>query len=597
MSGPRPIIIILAVCWATFFTQLGRPRLWDRDEPRNARCAEEMLLRRDWIVPTFNGELRTHKPVLLYWCMMSAYQLFGVNEFAARFSSALLAVGTVLATYAIGRRMFQPRIGFWAAIVLATTLMFNVAARAATPDSSLIFCSTLAFAAFVHTAPTSVWRGEQVAMAQPQAFVSLRFGPAIVVYAAMAAAVLAKGPVGVVLPTATIGLFTLLVTQPRPVGPEGARSRWGTRIRQVAARFHPMRLAKTVWALRPITALVATGLIAGPWYYLVGVRTNGEWLRGFFWDHNLSRAVSPMEGHDGSLLFYPVALLIGTFPWSVLAIPVVLAIRQTWSERKARPAFTLLLCWIGVYITVFSCAQTKLPSYITPTYPAVALLVGCFLYQWERSVSGATDSWSSWTRWPTISALTLASIGLILIIALPIAAHLLLPGDEIVGLLGLIPLVGGMAMWNRIRRNAPAATVRILAVSAALFIVGLFGFVAPRIGRHQQIEGLLRLAQADGHPASIAAFGSQEPSWVFYAKRVIPLIPEEQTQRAAAFLQADPTRFLITTTRHLPQLESQLPPGVVVRGRIPYFLRKDSILLLGRAPVTSHHMLSETSRR
>jgi hypothetical protein len=358
-----------------------------------------------------------------------------------------------------------------------------------------------------------------------------------------------------------------------------------------------MQLARAGWALRPITALFVTALVAGPWYYLVGVRTNGEWLRGFFLEHNLSRAMSPMEGHDGSFLFYPVALLVGTFPWSVLAIPIVLAIRQAWTEQDARPAFTLLLCWIGVYFAVFSCAQTKLPSYITPTYPAVAILVGYFLHQWERSAPDATRRWTSWTRWPAISALTFASIGLVLTVALPIAAHLFLPGDEILGLLGLVPLVGGMAMWSSVRRGVPAATVRILAISAALFIVGVFGLVAPRVGRHQQIEGLLRLARADGHPAPIAAFGSQEPSWVFYAKRSIPLIPAEESRRAARFLRTGPDRFLITTTHHLSQLESRLPPDVVVRGKIPYFLRNDSILLLGRAPVTSQRARSESYRR
>ena len=70
-----------------------------------------MIARGDWITPYFNGQMRTAKPVLLYWFMMTAYAVFGVNEFAARFWSAGLALGTVLATYAIGRRLFQPSSG------------------------------------------------------------------------------------------------------------------------------------------------------------------------------------------------------------------------------------------------------------------------------------------------------------------------------------------------------------------------------------------------------------------------------------------------------------------------------------------------------
>ena len=125
--------LIVAVAAVVFFVNLGVPRLWDRDEPRNAGCTAEMIERGDWVVPVFKGELRTHKPVLLYWLMMSAYSVFGVNELGARFWSAVLGIGTTLVTYHIGRRLFNAQVGLWAAVILSTSLMFDVAARAATP--------------------------------------------------------------------------------------------------------------------------------------------------------------------------------------------------------------------------------------------------------------------------------------------------------------------------------------------------------------------------------------------------------------------------------------------------------------------------------
>ena len=110
----RWLLIVIVIACTIFFTNLGVAQLWDRDEPRNAGCAAEMLQRNDWVVPIFNGELRYQKPVLLYWLTMSAYQLFGVNEFAARLPSALLAVGTIAITYVdrlsiiwFNRRNFQ----------------------------------------------------------------------------------------------------------------------------------------------------------------------------------------------------------------------------------------------------------------------------------------------------------------------------------------------------------------------------------------------------------------------------------------------------------------------------------------------------------
>ncbi|MBI2480376.1 MAG: glycosyltransferase family 39 protein, partial [Planctomycetia bacterium] len=145
----RQLTLVAAVTSVVMFTNLGGPRLWDRDEPRNAECAAEMQARGDWVTPVMNAELRTHKPVLLYWLMMTAYSVFGVNEFSARFWSAGLAVGTAICTYVIGRRLFDDRVGTWAGIIIATVLMFDIAGRAATPDSALIFFSTLAITLYV----------------------------------------------------------------------------------------------------------------------------------------------------------------------------------------------------------------------------------------------------------------------------------------------------------------------------------------------------------------------------------------------------------------------------------------------------------------
>src|SRR4051794_6598662 len=191
-------------------SNLGGSRLWDRDEPRNAGCAREMLARGDWVIPVFNGELRTHKPVLLYWCIMASYGAFGVNEFAARLPSALCAIGSALCVYRMGRRLFGPQAGLWAGIALATSLMFVVAGRAATPDSLLIFCSTLAMTIYV--CGTFRARFDTTPLdALPQLIVSDAYFPqhwptAAALYAAMGLGVLAKGPVGFVLPTAVLGM-------------------------------------------------------------------------------------------------------------------------------------------------------------------------------------------------------------------------------------------------------------------------------------------------------------------------------------------------------------------------------------------------------
>ncbi len=99
--------VVFCSAMLTFFLGLGTAQLFDEDEPKNAECGREMFARGDWLVPTFNEELRTDKPILVYWFMLASYHLFGVTEFAARFFSAVLGVGTCLLTYHIGRVLFS----------------------------------------------------------------------------------------------------------------------------------------------------------------------------------------------------------------------------------------------------------------------------------------------------------------------------------------------------------------------------------------------------------------------------------------------------------------------------------------------------------
>src|SRR5882724_8048523 len=136
--------------------------------------------------------------------------------------------------------------------------------------------------------------------------------------------------------------------------------------------------------MRPFTALFAAAAVALPWYWAVGLATNGEFLRAFFFEHNLARATGAMEGHHGTVFYYPLAILVGFFPWSVFAVPLgidtVLQLRRrdrhvvgtlrapsTDNGTRSVPAtyglhagYLLAVCWVGVYVGLFSLARTKL---------------------------------------------------------------------------------------------------------------------------------------------------------------------------------------------------------------------------------------------
>ncbi len=569
--------IIGFVAVLVLFTNLGGPRLWDRDEPRNAGCAAEMIERGDWVVPVFNAELRGHKPILLYWLMMTAYALFGVGEFAARFWSAALAVGTALATYQIGRTLFAPKVGLWAALILVTSLMFDVAGRAATPDSCLIFFSTLAVMICVVTG-----------FDREKGYFPASWVAVAAMYAAMGMAVLAKGPVGLVLPTAVIGMFLLIMRLPESPSDTGNDS-WRKALIRLARPFAPRHFLSTCWFMRPVTALAVAGIVAVPWYVWVGVRTEGEFLREFFFEHNLGRAAAAMEGHDGSILFYPVAILIGFFPWSVFMGP-------TWMEAIVRmkrrdpwfPGLVLATCWIGVYVGLFSLAQTKLPSYVTPCYPALALLTAGFVHRW---MSGDSVVSPFWVR---LSFVTLGAVGLGIAIALPLATRQTLPGEGWLGVLGVVPLLGAtIGLWYMGRgRHREAA--RVFATAAVVFATTLFGFCLLRVDRHQQYGVLLEAITRRSDAPKVASYRILEPTWVFYGGRPIAQLAQDSVPAARVHRQdAMPAdhffgdgrdRFIITTEAAWEkELRDSLPAHAAVIAECPRFLKKGRLLLIGRA--------------
>ena len=111
-----------------------------------------------------------------------------------------------------------------------------------------------------------------------------------------------------------------------------------------------------------------------------------------FLEEHVGRATTSFENHSGGWWFYPLMLLVGTFPWSVFAVPVVLD-TDRWMSAKRREGSLLLICWVGLQLVLFSLVRTKLPSYITPCYPAVALLIGASLNRFAAGVHPELQPW------------------------------------------------------------------------------------------------------------------------------------------------------------------------------------------------------------
>ena len=545
MSSTRSSGIVVAVLAAlVLLPNLGGAPLWDDDEPRNAACSLAMLRSGDWVVPTFNGRLRVEKPALVNWLHCAGFVVAGENETGARLGSALLTIGTCLLTWRIGCLLVDPLVGMWAGVVLATCLWTGVTGRASTPDAPLAFFTTLALWAFVRGSRVpgpgdTGWRSGRVTLSR---------GWACLVGAACGLATLTKGPVGCVLPLFGCGLFAVwqaLLDPGRPAGMVG----W-------------LASARTGWrGLRPGWIVAALVLVAAPWYLAVSLRTGGEWPARFLLVHNVGRAAAAMEGHSGTpLVYYPIVLLVGTFPWSLIAALVVLhARRVTAAEGPGRVGGRLALCWLAAWVVPFSLAGTKLPGYVWPAYPAVALFVGWFVADWIRRPTAAVDRWMGWA-WVLVAA---AGVGLVAGFA--VAGPTLAPGAERLAVIGLVPLAGAATAWwlhaGRLRPAAAACLAGTACVTIATLVAIGPAAIAGSGGMRQVIA---RLPDGTGSPTAPVAAFAVPPSTVFYAGRLHPsgTIRELGHPRdVAGLFAAHPDAHLVIDARYAPEVVAVLPPG------------------------------------
>ena len=319
------------------------------DEGVNAQAAREMRDADTWVVPTFNYQLRTAKPVMLYWLQRASYAAFGVSEWSARLPSVLAGWLAVLLTYELARRMFGRGTGLLAGH--RARLGGPVRRCSRTPRRRTRRCCSspcLTFLAF--------WAGHENG--------SRRWW--VPTAAACGLAVLTKGPIGVALP----GLVILLYFA------------WNRELGRLLDR-------------RMLWAALAFLLVAGPWYGLVSDETRGEWVKAFIGRENLHRFSSPMDDHAGRSATTSPRCWSMFAPWSAfLARGAVVRgagdarsqLREASRSRglpETTRAHRFLVCWFAAYLVVFSAAATKLPNYIFPLYPALAILTARFLIAWR----------------------------------------------------------------------------------------------------------------------------------------------------------------------------------------------------------------------
>ncbi|HEV2970522.1 MAG TPA: glycosyltransferase family 39 protein [Pirellulales bacterium] len=610
----RHQLLILLTAGAVFFISLGSARLWDEDETEYSRCAREMMARGDWVVPTFNHHPWLEKPVLVYWLMIGSFRVFGPTEFAARFPSAICALGTALVAYQLGRRLFRPQVGLWAGLILATSLMFVVVGRAATHDSTMIFFTTLSLLAYVVGMGPAFWKTGTVPFSSAEAIAPAmdeeakkgdsprrmtRFRAVlpkswwsfVAMYVPLGLAVMAKGPLGVLLPIAALGMFVWIsgsAANPdldSPLAePDENQTRFQRTLRNSWRRLIVMAadFPAATWAMRPLTLAAIVLAIAAPWYVLAGIRTHGEFWRVFIWEHNVQYILHSKQGHAGSALyFYPLALVVGFFPWTIaLGLGAVYAARHIRRRAPHFRACALAAAWCLTWFVVMSLVGTKLPHYIVPAYPMLAVIAGLWIADWIAGLQSKAAE-----RWIAAGFVALGVLGIVFVIGLPPAIRHWAPGQPSFNWLGLVPVIGAMFGWTFQRRRQTALSAATILVTGGALFLGIFGFAAPRISTQQSSVRMNDAVRQFGtESTAVGVYRAYLPGLIYYADRPQPIVELYRRGDVRQLLDKSDDFLVITDLPGLIELRPQLPVGAVVLEQQPRFLKGGELLVVGRLP-------------
>lgn len=571
------VLGLLGISWLAFFHHLGSNGLVDETEPLFAEAARQMVRTGDWITPFFNGETRFDKPPLIYWLQAINYRLIGVNPWAVRLPSALSALGLVGFCFytllhfgdlpnpsytpsrfrapGLSRR---PQDWFWScawlgAAMTALNLETIFWARLGTTDMLLNTCMGIALLAFF-------W-----GYGQPERPVQQRrwFWAG---YGFLGLAVLAKGPIGVLLPGLIIGSFSLYLGNFRQV-------------------FRELRLLRGMVILLVITL---------PWYFLVTLANGRNFINSFFGYHNLERFAEVVNQHSGPWYFYLVVILAGFAPWSVY-LPAAIArlhlLRRHFWRQQPRTAQLGLLAgfWFLVILVFFSIATTKYFSYVLPLIPAAAILVALL---WSPVIVGTQ-------RLRQTSWYFRGSLGANLLLGLVLAAIVLyspnwLGNDQTMPNLGLrLQQVGlnwngaliwlgctGIGLLLILSRQARWLWgVNLVAWLAFLWFVldpALFIVDAERQLPLRQMAQTVTQVERPGEPIMMVG-GFKKASLTFYSDRTIRYIQDPQKAKPvlaqlAGNSEDNHSVLLIANRTVLPQIGLKSGQSQPLREAGPYQL-------------------------
>lgn len=542
MQDSRRDLLFLALFFgALYFFMLGQPPLANPDAGRYAEIPREMMASGDWVTPRLNGVAYFEKPPLVYWAVAGWMSVFGLGETSARAVPALFGLGGVLLTYAAARRLYGRGAGLASAFVLGLSILHFALSRILILDMavSVLMTGTLfCFILGVREAPG--WRRR-----------FLFYG----LYASAALATLSKGLIGFLLTGAVMFLWLLVFNQ------------W--------KRLRPLYLP---------SGAVLFLILALPWHLLAAAR-NPRWAQFYFIHEQWVRFTTTEHSRTGPWWYFVPILLLGLFPWAgFLWGAIRAALAGGWARRKENADAWFLAAWAIVIFVFFSKSQSKLPPYILPVFPPLAVLIGVWM---DRKVREEDASFRKGI-WIGVALCALLAVGALVavraprVIRDPWAAAALRPyGAAVAGVL----LAGAAATAWLLRKRGSFAGLVALGMSAAGLYVVLVPAI-PLIQRPSTKELALKFT-AIAHPGDrIYHYHEFFHDFTFYARRTVGVVA---FQGELEPFNDDPARMRETFVDE-PEFRRQWSSPT----RIFAVARRGDVAELFADPGFHYHLLAET---